>query len=87
MREGTPSKTNLRSKMNPLLGEYDYESDLAAYYEHRILTLERQRMKITCRGKLNAAEDRRLDEIDTEILYWLDCLDALTDYSDGEDVD
>ena len=73
--------------MNHSLCEYvyDYESDLVTYYEHRIASLERQRCKITLRGKLSPAEDRRLDEIDTEIMYWLDCLDALTDDSDGED--
>lgn len=76
-----------RSIMFPLLSEYDYESDLTTYYERRIMSLERQRIKITCRGKLTAAEDRRLDEIDSELLYWMDCLDALTYYSDGEDVE
>lgn len=71
--------------MDMLLGTYNYEDDLATYYEHRIMSLERKRMKITSRGKLSPAEDRRLDEIDSEIMYLLDCLDALSDYSDGED--
>lgn len=74
----------LHTRMNMFI-EYDYEGDLANYYEHRIGSLERKRMKITCRGKLNASEDRMLDEIDSEIMYWVDCLDALTEYWDGED--
>ena len=73
--------------MCDFIGTYNYEDDLATYYEHRIQSLERKRMKITCRGRLSAAEDRRLDEIDSEIMYWLDCLDVLTDYSDDEDVE
>ena len=72
--------------MISFIGEYNYEDDLATYYEHRICSLERKRMKIVCRGMLSSAEDRRLDEIDSEIMYWIDCLDVLTDYSDGEDV-
>ncbi len=72
--------------MMTFIGEYDYESDLAAYYEHRLRSLDRERIKIVCRGKLSEAEDRRLNEIDAETIYWFDCLDALTDYSDGEDV-
>lgn len=71
--------------MDMLLGTYNYEDDLVTYYEHRIMSLERKRMKITSRGKLSSAEDRRLDEIDSEIIYLLDCLDAISDYSDGED--
>lgn len=68
-----------------MFGEYDYESDLLTYYEHRIQSLERNRRKIVLRGKLSATEDRRLDEIDTEIIYWLDCIDAMSDYSEDED--
>lgn len=64
--------------------EYDYEGDLANYYEHRINSLERKRVKIVCRGKLSASEDRMLDEIDSEIMYWFDCLDALYGYSDDD---
>ncbi len=71
--------------MNVSIADYNYEDDLAMYYEHRIMSLERKRMKIVCRGKLSPAEDRRLDEIDSEVMYLLDCLDALHDYSDGED--
>ena len=70
--------------MMPTIGEYDYINDLGVYYELRIHSLTRERMKITRRGRLTAAEDRRLDEIDSEIDYWWDRLDIITDDSDDE---
>jgi hypothetical protein len=76
----------LHTRMNMFI-EYDYEGDLANYYEHRIGSLERKRVKITCRGKLSASEDRMLHEIDSEIMYWIDCLDVLSEYwYEDEDV-
>lgn len=68
--------------MTYTIAEYNYINDLGVYYESRIESLGRERMKITQRGKLSAAEDRRLDEIDSEVDYWLDSLDAITDFSD-----
>lgn len=64
------------------IAEYNYINDLGVYYERRIESLQRERMKITQRGKLSAAEDTRLDEIDSEVEYWLDSLDVITDFSD-----
>lgn len=48
----------------------DYE-----FFTMKVARLERERCKITRRGKLSEQEDVRLDEIDTEIGFWLDCID------------
>lgn len=45
------------------------------FFTMKVARLERERCKITCRGKLSEEEDVRLDEIDTEIDFWLHCID------------
>lgn len=81
-----PPQTTEQGKMIQLIGEYDYENDLMTYYEHRIQSLERKRMRLTIRGRLSSAEDHRLDEINSEIMYWIECLDhMIEDDSDWDE--
>lgn len=40
------------------------------FCELKLRILERERQKITRRGGLTEYEDRRLDEIDTEMEFW-----------------
>jgi hypothetical protein len=47
------------------------------FYEFHIQYMNRQRQKITVRGRLTAEEDRRLDEIDSEIDYYQSRIDEL----------
>jgi hypothetical protein len=47
------------------------------FYELYIQYMNRQRQKITVRGRLTAEEDRRLDEIDSEVEYYQSCIDEL----------
>ena len=47
------------------------------FYEFHIQYMIRQRQKITVRGRLTAEEDRRLDEIDSEIDYYQSRIDEL----------
>lgn len=49
------------------------------FCEYSIKVLEKERFKITKRGLLTAEQDRRLDEIDSELRYWLAVLDNLED--------
>ena len=42
--------------------------------------LIKEREKIIRRGRLTAEEDRRLDQIDTEVDHWEQVLDNLEDY-------
>lgn len=47
------------------------------FYELTIQQLDTQRQKITKRGRLTAAEDRRLDEIDAEIAHFYVLIDEI----------
>jgi hypothetical protein len=47
------------------------------FYELYIQYMNRQRQKITVRGRLTAEEDRRLDEIDSEVDYYQRRIDDL----------
>ena len=47
------------------------------FYELYIQYMIRQRQKITMRGRLTAEEDRRLDEIDSEVDYYQSRIDEL----------
>ena len=47
------------------------------FYELYIQYMNRQRQKITVRGRLTAEEDRRLDEIDSEVDYYQSRIDEL----------
>ncbi len=47
------------------------------FYEFHIQYMNRQRQKITVRGRLTAEEDRRLDEIDSEVDYYQSRIDEL----------
>ena len=47
------------------------------FYELYIQYMIRQRQKITMRGRLSAEEDRRLDEIDSEVDYYQSRIDEL----------
>ena len=53
---------------------YNMELDVE-YYDMCIYMLEKERMKITQRGRLSNEEDRRLDEIDAEIEYWIESIE------------
>ncbi len=47
------------------------------FYEFHIQYMNRQRQKITVRGRLTAEEDRRLDEIDSEVEYYQSRIEEL----------
>lgn len=47
------------------------------FYELYIQYMNRQRQKITVRGRLTAEEDRRLDEIDSEVDYYQSRIEEL----------
>ena len=47
------------------------------YCEMILRQLERERWRIVKTGKLSASDDRRLNEIDNEIDYWVDLLETL----------
>ena len=47
------------------------------FYELHIQYMNRQRQRITVRGRLTAEEDRRLDEIDSEVDYYQSRIDEL----------
>jgi hypothetical protein len=47
------------------------------FYELHIQYMNRQRQKITVRGRLTAEEDRRLDEIDSEVDYYQSRIEEL----------
>ncbi len=54
------------------------------YCEMILRQLERERWRIVKTGKLSASDDRRLNEIDNEIDYWVDLLETL-ETDDEED--
>ena len=56
------------------------------YCEMILRQLERERWRIVKMGRLSASDDRRLNEIDIEIEYWVDLLETLETY-DEEDED
>jgi hypothetical protein len=60
-----PVRTSTQTQM-----ELDLE-----FFTIKVKSLERERCKITQRGKLSEEEDVRLDEIDTELAFWFDCID------------
>ena len=50
---------------------FDMDDNLSIEFcELKLRILERERYKITRRGGITEYEDRRLDEIDTEIDFW-----------------
>ena len=51
----------------------------------RIHMLHKERNRITQRGRLTEAEDRRLDEIDMEIRTWQRQLEEMTKGSSSEE--
>ncbi len=57
---------------------YDEVQDIE-YFEINIRRLMKERMKITQRGRLNEYEDLRLDEIDSELLFWEERIDVIFD--------
>jgi hypothetical protein len=58
--------------------------DTFMYCNTMIRRLERERERITRTGRLTAEQDLRLDEIDTEVEYWVELLDAV-EYLNYED--
>lgn len=65
---------------------YDEVQDIE-YFTMNIQRLMKERMKITQRGKLNEREDYRLDEIDVEVIYWEERIDAIYDKYEEYDWD
>jgi hypothetical protein len=55
--------------------------------ELTIKRLVRERQKILCTGKLSAAQDRRLDEIEAELEYWEDMIYELEGGDEDDEVD
>ncbi len=55
------------------------------FFTIKVRSLERERCKITQRGKLSEQEDVRLDEIDTELDFWYNCIDSVYEAWDEED--
>ena len=53
---------------------YSDPVEVIEYCERNMRTLERERQKITRRGRLTESEDLRLDEIDAELEYWEEIL-------------
>jgi hypothetical protein len=53
---------------------YSDPADIVEYCEFHMRMLERERQKITQRGRLTESEDLRLDEIDAELEYWEEIL-------------
>lgn len=47
------------------------------YFTMNIQRLIKERMKITQRGRLNEHDDLRLDQIDAEIIYWDERIEAI----------
>ncbi len=47
------------------------------FYQFNMSRLEKERMKITQRGRLSPAEDLRLDEIDDELEFWKDMVEEV----------
>lgn len=57
------------------------------FFTIKVRSLERERCKITQRGKLSEQEDVRLDEIDTELDFWYNCIDSVYEAWDEEEND
>ncbi len=57
---------------------YTNPADVVEYCEFHMRTLERERQKITRRGRLTESEDLRLDEIDADLEYWEEILNKHT---------
>jgi hypothetical protein len=53
------------------------------YCELILRQLEQERWRIVKKGRLSASDDRRLNEIDNELDYWVDVLEMLD--ADEED--
>jgi predicted nucleic acid-binding Zn-ribbon protein len=73
------SSTTIQHESQSTIRIADIENEI----EFIRLTLERlirERQKITRRGRLTSEEDKRLDQIDTEIEHWEQRLDDLEDY-------
>ena len=62
---------------------YDEVQDIE-YFEINIRRLMKERMKITQRGRLNEYEDLRLDEIDSELLFWEERINVIFDAYEDE---
>lgn len=56
---------------------YSNPAEVAEYCKQNMRILERERQKITRRGRLTGDEDLRLDEIDAELEYWEEILNSL----------
>ena len=56
---------------------YSDPVEVTEYCEMNMRILERERYKITQRGRLTGNEDLRLDEIDAELEYWENILIGL----------
>jgi hypothetical protein len=61
----------LRSSYEISAEQYESAVD-SEVCEFWIQRLERERMKITRTGRLSEEQDRRLNEIDAEIDYWIE---------------
>lgn len=57
------------------------------FYELSIQQLDTQRQKITRRGRLTAEEDRRLDEIDSEIEHYYTLIDNIYDKLEAKQIE
>lgn len=53
---------------------YDYEMEDVEFF---LKQLEKRRQKITVRGRLTEEEDLELTEIDCEMEFWQELLDAM----------
>ena len=68
------------------MAELSYKHALdIEYFEMNIERLVKERKKITYRGRLNELEDRRLDEIDSEVDHWIHKINGIYELYDDVD--
>ncbi len=71
------SQKNSTKQSDICIADIEDEMQLITLTLNRLI---REREKITRRGRLTAEEDKRLDQIDTEVDHWEQVLDNLEDY-------